>query len=131
MTVAISGLLGSVSMTPETYIEGTTTEHRVNALRETFETILKWHTENKNLIQRYKDSYSNNTIEPGDRFILLNGNNQYYAGATNLGIIAPEGYILDDITKFQKWIDTFGIEITGDNFISIKQKSGRVIPHLL
>lgn len=130
MTVSAAGMLGSVTSTPETHVRADS-DFRITALKATFDEILMWHDRNGDLINRIKQSYENISLNPNDRFILLNGSNEYYVNATKVPIITPEGYLLDEPNQFSLWIDTYGIEVDEDGFVPIKQKAGRLIPHLL
>ena len=130
-TVAIAGILGSLTATPETNMEVDVVDFRVNALKDTFDEYLKWHSENGALITEIRDLDKYGTLKPGDAFILLNGNNEYYTNATRKQITAPEGYMLGNIENFEVWKNVYNIEISEDGFVPINQKTGRLLPHLL
>lgn len=131
MMTGASGILGAVEMVPETYYRNEDKNFRVDALSQVFEQILDWHLLNEGRIIQAKDSFMNRMIKPGEVFVLLNGDSTYYLSATEVPIIIPEGYILENRTEFEKYINVYNIEVDEDNFVSINQPSGRLLPRLL
>jgi hypothetical protein len=130
-TVAASAFIGSLSFTPETHLSARSEEFRVEAQKETFDLILGWHAENEGLIQEVKTNFQSSILEPGGDFVLLNGDNEYYANATEVPMTLPEGYMLESVDAFDKWKDVYNIQVDADGFVPINQIMGRFIPHLL
>lgn len=131
MTISIASMLGSVSMTPETNIESSSVEFRVNGMKEIFDNILEWYSSNEEIISKIKSRYNKFSLKPNENFFLLNGDNEYYANATIVPILTPKGYLLEDPESFTTWRNTYDITVNSEGFVPIEQRSGRLIPHLL
>lgn len=130
MSVALSSILGSVALTPETHMSAPGI-NRVQGLMRTFKHILDWCIDNRFELDSMKNEFISNIPKRGEQFVLLNGNNQYYYNASKVGMILPDGYMLHDIELFSKWIETFKIHVNEDGFVPINQKSSRILAHLL
>lgn len=123
MTISAAGLMGSVTMTPETYIEAEP-QFRIDALGHVFEDVLNWHTQNESLIDDVRANYQ---IKPKDTYTLLNGDNEYYRNATELEITTPQGYSVTG--DFSLWEGVYNFSNNGG--ITVEQHAGRLLPHLL
>src|SRR5699024_9200121 len=129
-----SGILGTITFTPETPMQTWSESKRVDLQVQTFDLVLEWHANNQPLIEQMKLDFISNMLKPSDTFYLMNGlekGAEFYTRANKTPIELPEGYVIKDFNKFAPWKEIYDIQVNPSGFIPVNQRTGRLLPHIL